>query len=319
LNELVKFENYSLTFKTLYGDVRALRNLSFTINSGEIMALVGETGCGKTVTALSIIGLLPENASQTGKIFFKGIEVNHESVKRIRGKEVAIVFQDPTSSLNPLYSIEQQLVDVLVSRWDIPKSEAKEKIDGLLRQVQLFDVDRIRRAYPHELSGGMRQRVMIAMALACEPSLLIADEPTTALDVTVQRQILYLIWELQRARKFSVLFITHDLGIVAQLADRVVVMYAGNIVEMAPKKELFSNPLHPYTSGLLNCALDPRKKKLPEPIPGSLPSLTGLLDGCIFRERCGRVQNDCGILTPELAEVRPSHFVACHLWREQRG
>ncbi|HBT38930.1 MAG: ABC transporter ATP-binding protein [Pseudothermotoga sp.] len=319
MSELVKFENYSLTFKTLYGEVKALRNLSFTINSGEIVALVGETGCGKTVTALSIIGLLPENASQSGKIFFKGMEVNHENIKKIRGKEAAIVFQDPTSSLNPLYTVERQLVDVLTSRWDISVSKAREKVDGLLRQVQLFDVERIRRAYPHELSGGMRQRVMIAMALACEPSLLIADEPTTALDVTVQRQILYLIWELQKTRKFSVLFITHDLGIVAQLADRVVVMYAGNIVEMAPKKELFSNPMHPYTSGLLNCALDARKKRLPEPIPGSLPSLTELPDGCAFRERCGRVRNECGILAPELTEVWPNHFVACHLWGEHCG
>ncbi|KAF2958528.1 peptide ABC transporter ATP-binding protein [Thermotoga sp. Ku-13t] len=319
MKELVRFENYSLSFKTLYGKVRALRNVSLTIQSGEIVALVGETGCGKTVTGLSIIGLLPENAVYSGTIFFKGMKIDRETVKSIRGKEVAVVFQDPSSSLNPLYTVEQQLVDVLMSRWNMTKNEAKQKIPELLKQVQLLDVDRVLRAYPHELSGGMRQRIMIAMALACEPSLLIADEPTTALDVTVQRQILYLLWELQRTKKFSVLFITHDLGIVAQLADRIVVMYAGSVVEIAPKKLLFTNPLHPYTVGLLNCVLDPRRKKLPEPIPGSLPSLTEISSECAFRERCGHAFDECSISTPNLVEAEPNHFVFCHRWREQRG
>jgi len=319
LKELVRFENYSLSFKTLHGKVRALRNVSLTIQDGEIVALVGETGCGKTVTGLSIIGLLPENAVYSGGIFFKGMKIDRETVRRIRGKEVAVVFQDPSSSLNPLYTVEQQLLDVLMSRWNMTRSEAKERIPELLKQVQLFDVDRVLRAYPHELSGGMRQRIMIAMALACEPSLLIADEPTTALDVTVQRQILYLLWELQRAKKFSVLFITHDLGIVAQLADRIVVMYAGSVVEIAPKRLLFTNPLHPYTVGLLNCVLDPRRKKLPEPIPGSLPSLTEISSECAFRERCGHAFDECSISTPNLVEAEPNHFVSCHLWRGQRG
>ncbi|WP_041077356.1 ABC transporter ATP-binding protein [Thermotoga caldifontis] len=319
MKELVRFENYSLSFKTLYGEVRALRNVSLTIQDGEIVALVGETGCGKTVTGLSIIGLLPENAVYSGGIFFKGMKIDRETVRRIRGKEVAVVFQDPSSSLNPLYTVEQQLLDVLMSRWNMTRSEAKERIPELLKQVQLFDVDRVLRAYPHELSGGMRQRIMIAMALACEPSLLIADEPTTALDVTVQRQILYLLWELQRAKKFSVLFITHDLGIVAQLADRIVVMYAGSVVEIAPKRLLFTNPLHPYTVGLLNCVLDPRRKKLPEPIPGSLPSLNEISSECAFRERCGHAFDECSISTPNLVEAEPNHFVSCHLWRGQRG
>ncbi|MGB9790433.1 MAG: ABC transporter ATP-binding protein [Thermotoga caldifontis] len=319
MKELVRFENYSLSFKTLHGKVRALRNVSLTIQDGEIVALVGETGCGKTVTGLSIIGLLPENAVYSGGIFFKGMKIDRETVRRIRGKEVAVVFQDPSSSLNPLYTVEQQLLDVLMSRWNMTRSEAKERIPELLKQVQLFDVDRVLRAYPHELSGGMRQRIMIAMALACEPSLLIADEPTTALDVTVQRQILYLLWELQRAKKFSVLFITHDLGIVAQLADRIVVMYAGSVVEIAPKRLLFTNPLHPYTVGLLNCVLDPRRKKLPEPIPGSLPSLTEISSECAFRERCGHAFDECSISTPNLVEAEPNHFVSCHLWRGQRG
>lgn len=319
MKELVRFEKYSLNFKTLYGEVKALRNVSFSINVDEIVALVGETGCGKTVTGLSIVGLLPENAKTSGKIFFKGMEVTQDVARKIRGKEVAIVFQDPTSSLNPLYRIEQQLVDVLSSRWGMSRKKSISKVYELLKQVQLFDTDRVRRAYPHELSGGMRQRVMIAMALACEPSLLIADEPTTALDVTVQRQILYLIWELKQNRKFSVLFITHDLGIVAQLADRVIVMYAGSIVEMAPKKELFLNAKHPYTVGLLSCALDPRRKKLPRPIPGSLPSLMQLTEGCAFRERCGEVIPECQERTPELIEVEPGHYVSCHRWVEKRG
>lgn len=319
MKDLVRFENYSLSFKTLYGEVRALRNVSLTIRSGEIVALVGETGCGKTVTGLSIVGLLPENAVCSGAILFKGMKIDRETVKRIRGKEVAVVFQDPSSSLNPLYTVEQQLVDVLMSRWNMTRNEAKKRIPELLKQVQLLDVDRVLRAYPHELSGGMRQRIMIAMALACEPSLLIADEPTTALDVTVQRQILYLLWELQRAKKFSVLFITHDLGIVAQLADRIIVMYAGTVVEIAPKRLLFTNPLHPYTAGLLNCILDPRRKKLPEPIPGSLPSLTEISSECAFRERCGHAFDECSISTPNLVEAEPNHFVSCHLWREQRG
>ncbi|MEN3008476.1 ABC transporter ATP-binding protein [Pseudothermotoga sp.] len=319
MSELLRFENFSLTFKTLYGEVRALRNVSFSINTDEIVALVGETGCGKTVTGLSIVGLLPENARTSGKIFFKGTEVTPNTAKRMRGKEVAIIFQDPTSSLNPLYKIEQQLMDVLKNKQNVSQRELKSKVLELLKQVQLFDTDRVSRAYPHELSGGMRQRVMIAMALACEPSLLIADEPTTALDVTVQRQILYLIWELKQKKGFSVLFITHDLGIVSQLADRVIVMYAGSVVEMAPKRELFLNTMHPYTLGLLSCVLDPRRRKLPKPIPGSLPSLEQLTAGCAFYDRCGEALSMCQNHTPELIEVRPGHYVSCHRWREKCG
>lgn len=314
MKKLVEFENYSLAFATLSGRIKVLENVSFSINHNEVFALVGETGCGKTVTAISILYLLPVNAIRSGRIFFNGTEINNETAELIRGRDVAMIFQDPTSSLNPLYTVERQLTDVLITRQHMSKKEASLTVPELLKQVQLYDIDRILKSYPHELSGGMRQRIMIAMALACRPKLLIADEPTTALDVTVQRQILYLIAQIREKNQFSVLFITHDMGIVAQIADRVGVMYAGTMVEIAPKKAIFEKPLHPYTAGLMNCIFNPKKKTLPKPIAGSVPSLTDFSNECRFRSRCSMSQEICSKKSPELVEIEPGHLVACHAY-----
>ncbi|ABV34060.1 MULTISPECIES: ABC transporter ATP-binding protein [Pseudothermotoga] len=312
MKKLVEFESYSLTFATLSGKIKVLENVSFSINHNEVFALVGETGCGKTVTAISILNLLPVNAIRSGRIFFNGTEIDDKTVELIRGRDVAMIFQDPTSSLNPLYTVEKQLMDILVTRQHMSKKEAGLKMPELLKQVQLYDVDRILKSYPHELSGGMRQRIMIAMALACKPKLLIADEPTTALDVTVQRQILYLIAQIKEKNQLSILFITHDMGIVAQIADRVGVMYAGMMVEIAPKKTIFEKPLHPYTAGLMSCIFNPKKKTRPKPIAGSVPSFNSFSNECRFHSRCGISRKICSEISPELVEIEPGHLVACH-------
>ena len=312
--ELVRFEDYSLDFMTLYGRIKALKNVNFQIRKNEVFSLVGETGCGKTVTSLALLGLLPSNARPRGKIFFEQEQLTAQNVEQKRGRNIAVVFQDPMTSLNPLYTVRQQLADVLMARRQVPKKEALRSVADILREVQMLDANRVADLYPHELSGGMKQRVMIAMALSCRPKLLIADEPTTALDVTIQKQILWLMKSLREKHGFSILFITHDMGVVAEFAHRVGVMYAGSIVEIATKRRLFKNPLHPYTVGLLNAVPNPRVGGKLRAIPGSVPSLVNPPTGCRFNERCERAFRKCFKETPPLIEVEDQHYVACHVY-----
>lgn len=317
MSDLLRIENLYVNFRTLWGVAKVINGINFTIKEGEIFGLVGETGCGKSVTASTILRLLPSNAEVSGKVLFKGenlLEKSEEEMRKIRGKEISIIFQDPMTSLNPLFKIGEQMVDVITLHNNLSKEEAEKRAKDLLEKVGLPDPERVLNSYPHELSGGMRQRVMIAMALSSNSSLLIADEPTTALDVTIQKQILKLILELKETYGFSVLFITHDLGVVAELCDRVGVMYAGNIVEIAPTEELFENPLHPYTQGLLSVVPDPRYKKKLKPLRGSVPSLLNPPTGCRFHPRCDYAGDLCKKEKPELIEYSPDHFVACHLY-----
>ena len=310
----MRFEDYSLDFMTLYGRIKALKNVNFQIRKNEVFSLVGETGCGKTVTSLALLGLLPSNARPRGKIFFEQEQLTAQNVEQKRGRDIAVVFQDPMTSLNPLYTVRQQLADVLMARRQVPKKEALRSVVDILREVQMLDANRVADLYPHELSGGMKQRVMIAMALSCRPKLLIADEPTTALDVTIQKQILWLMKSLREKHGFSILFITHDMGVVAEFAHRVGVMYAGSIVEIATKRRLFKNPLHPYTVGLLNAVPNPRVGGKLRTIPGSVPSLVNPPTGCRFNERCERAFRKCFKETPPLIEVEDQHYVACHVY-----
>jgi peptide/nickel transport system ATP-binding protein len=341
---LLQVNQVKLDFNTYAGEVKALDGVTFIVRKGEALGLVGESGCGKSVTALSIAGLLPENASVTnGEIIFAGrdlLTVRKEEMRKIRAKQIAMVFQDPTTFLNPVLTIGEQLEEVFLlnpehlaavelensgpedkTKSSLSKSRQKRVAKRLsidvLKQVRLGDPDRILKQYPHELSGGMRQRCMIAMALARNPDLFIADEITTALDVTIQAQILELLRDLKRDFRGSTLLITHDLGIVAELCDRVAVMYAGNIVEVAEAPELFANPLHPYTKGLMRAIpmLDRRMHRL-ETIHGVVPDLINPPSGCRFHPRCPFALEKCKSVKPKLLQVNNGHTVACHLYEE---
>jgi len=317
MKNLLEIRELYVNFRTLWGIAKVLNGVNFTIRKGEIFGLVGETGCGKSVTASTILRLLPPNSEVSGEVLFKGenlLEKSEEEMRKIRGREISIIFQDPMTSLNPLFKIRDQMLDIITLHNNLSKEEAEKHAKELLKSVGLPDPERILNSYPHELSGGMRQRVMIAMALSSNPSFLIADEPTTALDVTIQKQILELILELKDQYEFSVLFITHDLGVVAEICDRVGVMYAGNIVEIATTEELFETPLHPYTQGLLSVVPDPRYRKKLEPLKGSVPSLLNPPTGCRFHPRCNYASEICKQKKPILCEYSPNHFVACHLY-----
>jgi len=346
-DSLLQVRDVRLNFHTYAGEVKALDGVTFVVNKGEALGLVGESGCGKSVTALTIVGLLPENASVTdGEILFQGkdlLKINKEQMRKVRASKVAMVFQDPTTFLNPVLTIGEQLEEVyLLDPERLAKVHAEKsggdtsrprKLSGserkkiarelalqVLNQVRLPDADRILRQYPHELSGGMRQRCMIAMALARNPDLFIADEITTALDVTIQAQILELLRELKKEFQGSTLLITHDLGVVAELCDRVAVMYAGNIVELADVKELFANPLHPYTQGLMRAIpmVNKEVERL-ETIPGSVPDLIYPPTGCRFHPRCPFAFEKCKLTKPELLHVAKAHTVACHLYGEGKA
>lgn len=317
MNELLSIEDLYLNFRTFWGMAYVLNGIDLKIYKDEVFGLVGETGCGKSVTSMSILRLLPSNAEVSGRIIFEGknlLELSEKEMKKIRGERISMVFQDPMSSLNPLFKIKTQMVDVIKLHHKISKEEAIERAIELLKAVNLPDPNRILESYPHQLSGGMRQRVMIALALSFNPSLLIADEPTTALDVTIQKQILDLILELKKQYHFSVLLITHDLGVVAETCDRVGVMYAGNMVEIADVEELFENPLHPYTQGLLSAIPDPRYKKPLKPLRGNVPSLLEPPPGCRFHPRCDHMMPICKKEKPKLIEYSKNHYVACHLY-----
>ncbi|MBM3650869.1 MAG: ABC transporter ATP-binding protein [Alphaproteobacteria bacterium] len=308
----------STTLFTRRGEMKAVDGLSLTVGAGETVALVGESGCGKSLTALSIMRLLPDPPARIvgGSVALNGrdiVALSEEAMLDVRGKEIGMIFQDPMSSLNPVTSVERQIAEVLAAHTDLDRSAARARALELLELVGMPDAARRLDAYPHQLSGGMCQRVMIAMAIACSPSVLIADEPTTALDVTVQAQVLSLLKRLQAEAGMAMIFITHDLGVVAETADRVAVMYAGRKVEEAPVDELFEAPLHPYTAGLIGATPTPgaeRAARLAD-IPGMVPPLNALPRGCAFAPRCKQVMPRCLEERPTLSEPAPGRLVAC--------
>jgi peptide/nickel transport system ATP-binding protein len=316
---LLAVEDLRVDIPTPAGRLHAVRGVDLALAQGETLCLVGESGCGKTVTALALMGLLPASASVTARrMAFAGEDLLAMSERRrsdLRGNRVAMIFQEPMTSLNPAYTIGDQLEEVLLRHRAAGRAAARERAVWLLEKVGITGAAGRLGQYPHQLSGGLRQRVMIAMALMCEPALIVADEPTTALDVTIQAQILHLLKALQREFHMALVLITHDLGIVARVADRVAVMYAGEIVESAPVAALFASPLHPYTRGLLDCIPVPGRTRPGEPlgvIPGQVPAPIGELLGCQFRNRCAHVRPGCEADQP-LAEARPGHARRCLL------
>ena len=304
--------------------ITAVNGVSFNVNAGEIVGLVGESGCGKSVTSLSVMRLHNERLTKiSGSIKFDGKEVldlTTSEMQSMRGNEMSMIFQEPMSALDPIMRIEDQLAEAIsLHNSNMSKAEIHERCVNALKLVGIPEPEMTLRNYPHELSGGMCQRVMIAMAMSCEPKLLIADEPTTALDVTIQAQILALMEDIRNRRNTGILLITHDLGVVAETCSRVIVMYAGNIVEEAPVKELFANPQHPYTEGLIASVprLGKRLHRLPS-IPGSVPDLSVMPEGCRFAPRCKYAQDSCKQKLPELQTVAEGHRCACPFYRNAR-
>jgi oligopeptide/dipeptide ABC transporter ATP-binding protein len=314
---LLELDNLSVHFHTAGGTARAADRVSFHLDPGETLGLVGESGCGKSVTSLAIMGLIPAPGFiPAGRIFFEGrnlLELNHEEMRRIRGRDIAMIFQEPMTSLNPVLPIGRQVAEPLRVHKKLSKAEAYEQAGEWLEYVKIPAARKRLRDYPHQLSGGMRQRVMIAMSLICGPKILIADEPTTALDVTIQAQILSLMISLKEQLDMSLLLITHDLGVVAQMAKRVAVMYAGQVVEEACVLDLFDRPFHPYTRGLLKSAprFGERKTESLREIPGTVPPLTRHIPGCKFAERCHHAFSLCYESPPELVAIQEGHRARC--------
>jgi oligopeptide/dipeptide ABC transporter ATP-binding protein len=320
---LIDVQNLRTYFPTDEGMVKAVDDVSLRIPRGKTLGLVGESGCGKSVTAMSIIRLIsPPGRIAGGRITMHSrgqtlplSELPEHDLRKIRGSRISMIFQEPMTSLNPVFTIGQQIGEAVRLHQKVGKAEARSRAIDMLRKVKIPVPERRINEYPHQMSGGMRQRVMIAMALSCHPELLIADEPTTALDVTIQAQILELLKQLQRDLGMSVLMITHDLGIVAEMADDVAVMYASKVVEMAPVRELFARPLHPYTVGLFRSRAEPGKPKTERlsTIPGMVPSPLHFPTGCKFHTRCPFKQEPrCTAEEPALREITPGHFVRCH-------
>ena len=318
-NPLIEVRGLRTHFFTGDGVARAVDGVSWSLPRGKTLALVGESGCGKSVTALSVMRLIPDPPGRIveGEIIFDGqdlVRYDEKQMRRIRGNRIAMIFQEPMTSLNPVYTVGDQIVEAIELHQDARGKAAWDVAIESLRAVGIPAPEQRVREYPHQMSGGMRQRVMIAMALSCNPSLLIADEPTTALDVTIQAQILDLLRTLKEERNMSVLLITHDLGVVAEVADEVCVMYASKVVERAGVDELFGNPLHPYTQGLFRSMprLGEEKNRL-EVIPGNVPNPLSFPSGCKFHPRCplGKDDKQCQTQDPELKEVTPGHWVAC--------
>ena len=314
---LLEVHDLHTHFQTRRGTVKAVDGVSLTLHQGEIVALLGESGCGKSVTSLSIMGLITQGQGtrQSGRVLFEGQELlglDETALQRLRGHQLSMIFQEPLSSLNPVMTVGQQIAEVLVDHGLMTPAAARDKTIELMREVGLSDAAQRFDAYPHELSGGMCQRIMIAMAIACDPKLLIADEPTTALDVTIQKQILQLLSGLRERRRTSVLLITHDLGVVAENADRVLVMYAGKVIEQATVQQLFEAPAHPYTQGLIDSTpnLDLQGGLLAS-IPGHVPDLARLPAGCAFAPRCSHAQSRCHVQMPDLSGHVDQRQVRC--------
>ncbi len=314
---LLDVQNLSVLLNTDEMDLPLVSKVSFDIKHGEVFGLVGESGCGKTLTALSILRILPQNIISRGEILYDRkniLKLSEDEMRRLRGKDISMIFQEPMTSLNPVLKIGYQLKEAILSHTDLSKSDSLAKSVELLKAVGIPSPEFRINDYPHQLSGGMRQRVMIAMAISCNPSLLIADEPTTALDVTIQAQILELLQHLKLERKMAIIFITHDLSIISEQADRVAIMYAGRIIELADVNELFYNPLHPYTQGLL-ASLPGEKGVLIKPIPGFVPNPGYLPEGCKFSERCSKRDERCLRDEPELKEASSHHYIRCAKWQ----
>jgi peptide/nickel transport system ATP-binding protein len=309
----LEIDNLQTHFFTAVGTVRAVDGVSYALKAGETLGVVGESGCGKSVSFMSLLRLLPETATVEGTARFDGVDLLRASGSRlrdIRGRKIAFVFQEPMTSLNPAFKVGNQIGEVLRRHLGLSRAEARARAIELLRLVRIPSPERRVDEYPHQLSGGMRQRVMIAMALGCDPKILIADEPTTALDVTIQAGILDLMRDIRERLGTAIVLITHNLGVVADVADRVVVMYAGRKVEEAPVHELFARPQHPYTNGLLGAVPRPGAGRLRE-IPGRVPSLAELPRGCAFAPRCPRADEVTRTSVPELRTIGPQHLVAC--------
>ncbi|MFJ3047176.1 ABC transporter ATP-binding protein [Herbaspirillum chlorophenolicum] len=321
MSVLLDVKNLKVDLPTENGMLHAVRGIDFQVRRGEMLCLVGESGCGKSMTSLALMGLLPRKAQcSADHILFDGADLNGMSEKQLmqlRGKRMAMIFQEPMTSLNPAYTLGNQLCEAMLQQPHVTRAEARERAIYLLHRTGIANAEDRMRQYPHQLSGGLRQRVMIAMSLMCSPDLIIADEPTTALDVTIQAQILRMIRELQQEFGTAVVFITHDLGVVSRIADRVAVMYAGQVVETSDVGQLFEQPRHPYTRGLLNCI--PVRGKTPpgsrlQAIPGVVPSLVGNVAGCTFRNRCTLADAGCEAEPPMAAcgsDGHP-HYVRCH-------
>jgi len=319
-DELLKLENLSIEYKVKGGFLSAVKGVNLSINSGEIFAIVGESGCGKSTVAHSIMRLLPEKSVRiSGNIYFNGEKLNELSgreIEKIRGKHIGMIFQNPLDSLNPVYTTGYQVAEAIYLD-NKNKKEVWEQILKLYRDVKMPDAEKRIHSYPHELSGGMRQRVMIAMMISRKPKLLIADEPTTALDVTIEAQILQIMKELKKVHNTSIMLITHNFGLVAEIADRIGVMYAGEIVEQGDVYEIFENPIHPYTRLLMKAL--PRKNKAEgrlQTIEGTVPRLTEVKPGCRFANRCPIAKEVCFNEDPVTSEANENHFYRCHFGKE---
>lgn len=317
-NPLISVENLSVIFKTDEGDITAVDQISFTIDKRETVGIVGESGSGKSVTSKAIMGLIrsPGVIDKKSRIQLNAIDlitIPEKQMEKIRGNHISMIFQEPMTSLNPVFKIGDQISEVMMIHGKVDKKSIKAKTIGLIEKVGIPRAEKVYDEYPHSLSGGMRQRVMIAMALACEPQLLIADEPTTALDVTIQAQILFLLEQLRKEMDTSILFISHDMGVISEICDRVLVMYCGRIVEEGPIDVIFNHAMHPYTVGLLKCIPreDSDQKRLNQ-IPGTVPNPRNLPLGCKFEPRCDRADANCKRTEPDLLDFGNGHKVRCH-------
>ncbi|WP_366033504.1 ABC transporter ATP-binding protein [Clostridium sp.] len=316
MSELIEFKNLKTYFYTEAGTVKAVNDVSFKIKKGEVVCVVGESGCGKSVTAMSLMRLIDSPGKIVdGEIIFDGrdiLKLSDQEIRGIRGNDISMIFQEPMTSLNPVFTVGKQIMESVMLHRKVSKKEAKEVAIEMISLVGIPDAEKVVNRYPHELSGGMRQRIMIAMALSCNPRLLIADEPTTALDVTIQAQILDLMRGIKSKSDTAIMLITHDLGVVAEMADYVVVMYAGKVIEEGPVNTIFNNPTHPYTVGLLKSKpiLNEYKERLYS-IPGQVPSPIGMPDNCYFSDRCEHCFDKCKSSQPVLKYVEKGHKVAC--------
>lgn len=322
MTQLLEVTNLRTEFKTAAGTIRAVDGVDLSVGKGETLGIVGESGCGKSITSLSIMQLLPKGLGKVaaGEVRFNGenmLDFSERKMRSIRGNEMAMIFQEPMTSLNPVFKIGKQIAESARYHHGVSKHKAKDMAVEILTKVGIPRPEKVAASYPHELSGGMRQRVMIAMAMVCNPKLLIADEPTTALDVTIQAQILDLMRELQKSEGTSILMITHDLGVVAEMCDRVVIMYAGQVVEETDVKTLFKDPKHPYTQSLLASLpqLNSDQERLAS-IPGQVPNPLDMPKGCRFAPRCQFAKEICRAEAPELTEVEPGHKSRCLLQQE---
>lgn len=315
-DEILRVKNLQVSFNTVFGEVKAVQDISYTLNESETLGIVGESGSGKSVSSLALLNLVPPPGKiKNGEIIFAEkniLKLSKEEIRKIRGAKISMIFQDPFTSLNPVFTVGEQIAEMLRAHKKLSKKDAWSEAVSLLKKVDISNAELRAKDYPHQLSGGMRQRVMIAIALSCKPKILIADEPTTALDVTIQAQILDLLNSLKNEYQMSVLLITHNLALVAQNCDKVIVMYAGLIMESASAEEIFTHPKHPYTIGLLNCLPVIDKKINIKPIPGNPPNLLHLPEGCPFSDRCEKKFEKCNKL-PDLFSVSDKHQSRCWL------